>query len=217
METYVQPYIYFIGVTLLLPIFIYLFLQRKNRRTMLFVGICFGIVGIIDQQLLAQYDYWNPVYIFPKFPFEDYYYGFVLGGIFSTICKSKFKFNINRLPIAVIMAIFSILFFVLGYLIKVNYIIPGIIPLIFMGIVSLIIDKKMLKILLLTGLTSLLLNFVMYQILLLLDKDIFIKYWFLEKLSGIFILNLPIEEYLFAFAIGVGAVSLAFMMGLERK
>ena len=48
------------------------------------------------------------------------------------------------------------------------------------------------------------LSFVIFKLLLLIEPRMFSLYWKIEKITGIFILNIPIEEYLFAFMLGFG-------------
>jgi hypothetical protein len=49
---------------------------------------------------------------------------------------------------------------------------------------------------------------IIYQnIILLIYPTVFKDIWYLNNLSGCFILNLPIEELIFGFALGFGASS----------
>ncbi len=43
---------------------------------------------------------------------------------------------------------------------------------------------------------------IMFVILHIWYPDIFINHWMLENLSGIFIIGIPLEEFLFAFSVG---------------
>ncbi len=58
---------------------------------MIIVGIIIGIGATIIEHTYALADYWRPIYLFPHFPFEDFYYGFVFGGISTAF--SEFLFN----------------------------------------------------------------------------------------------------------------------------
>jgi len=45
---------------------------------------------------------------------------------------------------------------------------------------------------------------LMFWVLLIIEPELFIKYWYINNLSGIFILGIPIEELLFGFSVGFG-------------
>jgi hypothetical protein len=211
-----RQYFYFIGITILVPVWIYLFLKRERRKDMILFGTLLGIGAVIIDHMYAKFDYWNPVFIFPDFPFEDFYYGFIFGGISTELYEAVFhkrnslrKVYATHKKLLVIMALVTALSFWLSVdVLKLNSIIAHVIPPIMAGIAVTLIRKdllipEILNALLVTGLT-----FVMFKILLFIYPDIFINHWYLENLSNIYISQIPIEELLFAFAVGFGMGSL---------
>jgi len=87
----IRQYFYFIGVTLFLPIWIVLFLNKERRKDMLLLGLIAGVLAIFFGYYYANIDYWKPVYIIKNFLFEDFYYGFIFGGISSEIYELVFN------------------------------------------------------------------------------------------------------------------------------
>lgn len=98
--------------------------------------------------------------------------------------------------------IFSFIFFV--NILKLNSIIAHIISPIFVGIIIGIFRKDLFIDQIYNGFFIMILTILMFWALLIIEPQLFIKYWYIDNLSGVFILNIPIEEYLFAFAVGFG-------------
>lgn len=211
-----EQYFYIIGTTIFLPLWLWMFSKRDKRKDMLFVGLCFGIGAVIIEKLYANVDYWNPVYIFPSIPLEDFYYGFIFGGISSEIYEVLFnKENSKRRVYRTkkkLLVLFSVLtafsFWLVVDLLKLNSIIAHIVPPLLVGLISGIIHKDIWKPSIINGIILAILTFIGFQLLLIIYPDLFINHWHLDKLSGILILSIPIEEILFAFSIGFGAANL---------
>lgn len=98
--------------------------------------------------------------------------------------------------------IFSFIFFV--NILKLNSIIAHIISPIFLGIIIGVFRKDLFIDQIYNGIFIMILTALMFWVLLVIEPQLFIKYWYIDNLSGVFILNIPIEEYLFAFAVGFG-------------
>lgn len=213
-------YFYFIGVTLLLPVWLFLFMRKTSRKDMLLVGILMGIVAIIFEHLYAKYDYWQPVYLFSEFPFEDFYYGFIFGGISAEIgeqlvgkgnsIRREFPVRIKLLPIFIVIGFVG--FVVCVDVLSLNSITAHIIAPLIVGLVTIFYRIDLLPGMLFSGLIMTILTFLMFQTLLIINPTLFENFWMLENLSGIYILNIPIEEYLFAFLVGFAAGNIYEML-----
>ena len=211
-----EQYFYFIGTTIYLPIWLWMFSKKDKRKDMLFVGLCFGIGSIFLGKLYANFDYWDPVYLIPQIPIEDFYYGFIFGGISAEIYEVLLnKKNSQRrvyhrhkklLVVFALLTAFS--FWLIVDQFKLNSIVANIVPPILVGLVSILVHKEIWKPAVVNGIILAILTFLGFQILLLIYPNLFINHWYLSKLSGLSFLAVPIEEILFAFSIGFGAANL---------
>ncbi|NCC70396.1 hypothetical protein EOM09_02335 [bacterium] len=207
-----QQYFYFIGTTVFLPIWILLFLKKESRKDMLLTGLFMGLGAVIIEHLYAKIDYWTPIFIFSKFPFEDFYYGFIFGGIGSELheiilrkknsLKKLYPTHKKTIIFLFLICFFSFIFFV--NILKLNSIIAHIFAPILIGVFIGILRKDLFIDQIYNGIFIMILTTLMFWILLIIEPQLFIKYWYIDNLSGIFILKIPIEEYLFAFAVGFG-------------
>ncbi|MCD4811720.1 lycopene cyclase domain-containing protein [bacterium] len=218
----IKPYFYFIGTTIFLPIWILLFVKKENRKDMLLVGILAGIMAIIADELYSSKDYWNPVSIFSKFPFESFYYGFIFGGIGTEFYElvfgkrnSKKRMYSTRIIWLLIFAIITVLSFVVTVnILGLNSVIACLVAPLINGVIVAVIRKDLFIPQLWNGLFIMTLTFIMFQVLLLINSNLFSEYWMLENLSQIFLLNIPLEEYLFGFFVGFGTCNLyEFLFG----
>lgn len=175
------------------------------------MGIIMGIGGILIDQFYAKWDYWNPVFILPNIPFEDFYYGFVLGGIsaefyeiilpIKEIQESK-KPKKGWLILSAILTVAA--FFITVNVLSINSIIAHILPPLMIGILIAFPNKNLLIFECINGISVSILTFLMFQALLLINPNLFENYWIMENLNGLYVLNIPIEELVFAFALGFG-------------
>jgi hypothetical protein len=210
----IQQYFYFIGTTIFLPIWIYLFLKKDKRNDMLFIGICFGICAVIFEYY-AIIDYWSPVFIIPNVPLESFYYGFIFGGISAEISELILKKRNSKRRVyathKALVLLFAIIIFVpfiiVKYIFKLNSIIGFIIPLYIVGFINIYHHRELWKSSVVNAIATTVLTVIMFQILLALNPNLFTEYWHLNNLSGIFWLRLPIEELLFAASIGFGSAN----------
>lgn len=182
---------------------------------MLFIGTGFGVAALIINNLYARWDYWNPIYIIPQVPFEDFYYGFIFGGISAVayelvLSKGHSVYLNNRLR-ADLLFLFGLLtvgsFWFIVDVLRLNSIIAHFVSPFLIGLISIAVHKAFYKTAVLSALMMVFFDFIQFQILLLLDQSLFTKHWALHNLSGRFVLSVPIEELLYAFAIGFGAAN----------
>ena len=206
--SFLQQHIYFSGILLYFLIFIIIYIRNKeNRKEMLLVGSLFGICGVILSHYAIR-DYWHPNYIFKTFRVEDFFYGMSYGATITFFPHLFFKKTLHvkkKLWFLVASAVVTGITFILFlYIYKVNSIVSYIVPLLFVGSLSIYTHKQNLKYQIYSGLLSTLLTFIIFKLLLLIEPRMFYLYWKIENITGIFILNIPIEEYLFAFMLGFG-------------
>lgn len=146
-----QQYFYFIGITVFVPFWLILFWKKENRKDIIFVGITVGIVATIIEHLYSKLDYWNAIYLFQKFPFEDFYYSFVFGGISAELYEIVLRkrnslrrmYPVHKSIIIVFALITGFSFIILVNFLKINSTIACIIPPLITGITVGIIRKDL--------------------------------------------------------------------------
>lgn len=206
-------YFYFIGITLFVPLWVALFLKKDSRKDMVITGIILGVFAVLIEYLYARLDYWHPLYLFNNFRFEDFYYGFIFGGIsselysliFNTRNSIKPRYKENKKMVILFIVIILLSFFVLINIFHMNSIVSHIIPPLFVGIIVSIYRRDLIKLQLFNGLFMAIITVMMFFILMLINPNIFNDYWMLKNLTGIYFIKIPIEELLFAFSLGFGA------------
>ncbi|MBD3365877.1 hypothetical protein GF360_00870 [candidate division WWE3 bacterium] len=188
-------------------------LEKNHRKDMITIGVLIGIGAVIIEHLYAKWDYWQPIFLFPQFPFEDFYYGFIFGGVSAELYEIFFKVQDSKKPnhkthksIFLVSAVITTLAFaVLIDLLQHNSIIAHILPPLLIGLIAALLRKDLFAFELANGVLTTLLTFAVFQILLILYPQLFENHWMLENLTGINFFRIPIEELAFAFSVGFGA------------
>jgi len=208
-------YTYLIIVSILIVIWIILFLWRKDiRKEMLIISLIFGLAGPLSAYVYIQ-DWWKPLTI-TKTPIgiEDFLFGFVIGGIAAIIYSLLFnkkikttkvkkiktqKRNINFLILLVLLAsIFLLSFFVL----KLNSLISTILAFIIPTLIIYIKRKDLVKDSLLSGILTLAISIIIYYILNLIMPGFFDEFWLFQNIGRVMILGIPLEEHVWFFLAG---------------
>jgi len=208
-------YTYLIIVSILIVIWIILFLWRKDiRKEMLIISLIFGLAGPLSAYVYIQ-DWWKPLTI-TKTPIgiEDFLFGFVIGGIaaiiYSLLFNKKIKIkkvkkiktqkrNINFLILLVLLAsIFLLSFFVL----KLNSLISTILAFIIPTLIIYIKRKDLVKDSLLSGILTLAISIIIYYILNLIMPGFFDEFWLFQNIGRVMILGIPLEEHVWFFLAG---------------
>ena len=205
-----MKYFYAWGLLFFLPFAIYTYIKanKEERLKMIVSGIGFGMMSIVFDYLF--FDYWKPVFLIDCFHFEDFLYGFIFAGILPAIhnifgnrmVKGKYGFNI-KLAILFWLILLNI-FGLVVYVFEISYIYALSLTPFVIGIISCIMVKGNIKDVLITTLVSVLITFFAYSCILLIYPSVFVDNYLLDNLSGVIILGIPLEEYLFAIGIGVG-------------
>ena len=218
---------YLWGILLLIPLYIYACIRLKeNRKEIILSGITFGIGAILIGKFYANFDYWNPPYIFgADLPIEDFLYGFIFGGLSTVIYQLVFpiKFSLKKrrphFESILLFAIFSVFCFTLVVdRLAMNSIIAHIIPPLFVGVYAIFYRRDLFKIAIISASLLTLLTFVWQLLIIIIAPEVISRFWILENLSGILIIVVPLEELLFAFALGFGAsIYYEFITGKAYK
>lgn len=209
--TFFSMYTYLFGAIIFFIPWCIVFLKKRiNRKEMLIYGVIFGIAAVLIGVRYALHDYWYPLYLFPAFHFEDFLYGFFFGGLCTQIYffffETKERATKNHHPVFGIFAlILSILSFVLiTDILKLNSIIAHIIPPLLIGIYIAYKNPKTVTIQVAAGLFATIITFIVFRLALIINPYVVSEIWYLNNLTGVLLLGIPLEEYLFAFSLGFG-------------
>lgn len=202
---------YFNGALIILPLWLSLFIFRKDlRKQMIFLGCLIGFLAPFVEFGWFLKDYWNPLLYVSHFNFiwQEIVFGFLLGGIASVIyealsgkkeIKGEFKFLNFILPIGILVICFvfftNILHFNSMYS---NYI--G-----FAGTTLFIFIKRkdLIKDAFVSGVVTGIIAFIGYPILLKIYPNLIADWWFLNNISGILIIGIPLEEIIWFYLFGL--------------
>lgn len=208
----------FTFLILWLPLFI---LNKEGRKWMLYMSLFGLIMGFPFVQHMYVSDWWHPAFIFDySIKIEDLIFGFTLVGSISSmysLFKSKDKKLVQR-KISRIYKIIIIIFtfgfmFSLFYVFGVSLFWTSIIGLSLGTFVIFIKKPTFLKYALITGILISIIIFPGYLFGIYLDPNFIQDQWFVDKLSGITLLSIPIEEFIFYIFASLGISAL--QEGLE--
>ena len=221
-------YAYLAGDLLALPLWIILFVHRKDlRKEMLIASVAIGIVAVLTEPFFLQ-DYWHPQ-TFNGWPvgIEDFLYGFLLGGIASVIYEEiygkkyskrhdrKHHWGILLIPFMIL----SISTFAVGkVIVNLSTMYAALISL-FVAMIFIIYYRHDLFIdSIISGLLVGIFTMLGFLVFLKIFPGVVENLWLVHNLNGIFVFGIPSEELLWAF--GLGAVAgpfYEFFMGLRFK
>ena len=177
------------------------------------MGTLFGLGGMLTANFYALKDYWHPTYLIGNLiNIEDFLYGFLFGGIACELAEDLLGYKDirlrkprHRLTLLLGGGIITLLsLYLLVDVLKLNSIIAYIVPPVVIGLVVLAIRKDLSKIALLSGFLTAGLAILWFVGIQLFWGDVFSKYWLLDNLSGYYLFRIPVEEIIFAFALGFG-------------
>lgn len=186
-----------------------------------------SVIGIIFTLPIFQnmyvVDWWHPNFIFSSayIKIEDLIFGFSLLGIISSvysILKSKdIKLSESKSftlmqKVIIIIVVFSI-FLGLFYIFNLNSFWSSVMGASLGALVIFVKRPKFLKYAIMTGIFVLIIFTPVYMLSLYINPNFIKNEWMLNKLSGVMLLNVPIEEYIWYFFAGLGISAL--QEGLE--
>ena len=154
-------------------------------------------------------DYWNPEVLGPwSVGFEDVLFGFCVGGLGAV--AYEVIFNRTRVPRYgqrnPVFFFLAFLFGVISHLLVsqagVNSIYISTAVFVLVTLAMLIARLDLLPVAIISGLALGLIIIASYQIVLVFHETLFTDFWRLENLSGFFVLQVPLEEFLWGFGWG---------------
>ena len=215
----IQNFYLLAGLLIAVPFWIFIFCKsdKSQHKKILVYSVAFGIVSPIIDYFYSLHDYWHPVLLFGNDfpPIEAALYGFFfLGGISGLVVVAKNlriigKPKRNNWVIISYIVTTVLSFFLLVDVLKFNSITAFIAGPMIIGIISLVClkEKDKLSLHMINGLLTVGLTLILYVIILVFVPDVFEKYWYIGNTMGINLFDIPLEEFVFAFAIGFGTAS----------
>ena len=212
----------------LLPVWLLLFIHRKDlRKEMLVLGFLIGIAGIISEYWYLR-DYWHPLTVF-NMPvnIEDFLFGLFMGGIGCVFYEELFGKKLSSrktrkhhwaLIFIILAGISFLLLNVLFFYFKINSIYCSVIIFMIVAASFLFFRKDLIIDAVISGFLCGIVLLISYLVLLNFYPELFSRMWYLSNLSGIFIGKIPIEEIMWAFGWGMIAGPMyEFYAGLKFR
>jgi len=209
-------YTYLLMALVFLAIWLALFIWRKNtRKEMLTMSLIFAFIGPISEIIYTK-DWWHPLTLTNTLiGLESFLVGFMIGGIASVIYEDIFKKKLKtrnvsktkeakrNLNFVFIFSTAVILFFGSFYLLNFNSLFATIIALLAPTIIIWIKRKDLILDSLATGILLVISASLVYSVLEFLTPGWIHAFWFFENVPDIVILNLPVDDILWYFLVGL--------------
>ncbi len=213
------------GFFLMCPWLIFFFMRKDLRKEMLFMSVVSMPFGIL--QYLFRQDYFHPLYIynFSFFGIEDLLWMFAMGGITGVIYEEFFGKKLSNrhtrkhpylMIVFTVVGLFAL--FIGNIIFKINSMYMTLIIFSVIGVITLLIRRDLLKHAFYSGICVGLITLIFDFLHVLIFPDFFQKMWFINNVSGVLVLGIPIEELLFAFMLGfVVGPMYEFVFGFRLK
>jgi hypothetical protein len=204
-------YVYLIGVTIPLVVWIFLYLYRRDlRKEMITLSIYFTVIGLFSEYLWWTKDWWRPQTITgTAIGFEDLILGFTSGGIAAVLYEELFKKRIykyksgdHNLTTALIIICSYLIFSLIFYIFKFNSFIATAITYIITGGILIFLRRDLVWDAFLTGFCFTVASMPIYLLLKCVSPDFIEKTWMWQNLSGIRFLEIPVEDLIWFFLAG---------------
>ncbi len=223
-----MEYTYLIGSLIVLFFWFILYFSRKDvRKEMLFMSIMTGLMGLILELIWTQ-DWWRPMTITGTLiGIEDFIFGFGVGGFSGSIYEELFKKKMVKIkrkehPHTKQLIILSILSFIILLTMFFFLKIPSFYATLFATLIptfiiyffrhDLILDS------LVTGFLLTIFSIFGFAVLNIIQPDFVYSWWFIDKLTGIVILGVPLEDLIWFFTTGMYLAPIyEFWQGLRLK
>ena len=185
------------------------FIRRKGqRKDMLWTGIFAAIAGPI-QELWYVKDYWHPDYIGGWPWIEDILFGFVVVGVFAALYEIIFYRHIKEVQdkksyyfvfiVVALIASVGMAFFTPFM----NSIYAAIIAFVIAWAVTMFVRPDLFRLSVYTAILVTVFTFIAYKALLFFKPYIVTAWWDLDNISGILLLGVPLEEFVWFATMGL--------------
>jgi len=206
---------YLYGALIFFVPWLILFLWRKDvRKEMLIMGFLFSIAAPMGGYLWYTIDWWHPETITnTKVGIEDALLGFSNGGIIAVVYEELFRKKLkdrkellDKKTIVKFTSITLLTFLVMGFsfsILGLHSFYANVIGLLIPSLIILYKRKDLIKNAIITGFLTVILSIPIYLILEFIFPGVIIHSWYIENLSGILFLGIPIEDLIWYFFAGV--------------
>ena len=191
--------------------------NKKTRKEMALVSFFTMSFGLTEPLFVPEY--WSPPSLFnlaanTGFDVESLIFSFAIGGIGSVLYEMFFKVEHKRMSMREmhagrhrfhLLVLFSplIVFMPLFFFTELNPIYSASIAMLMGGIATILCRPDLKKKIIFGGIMFLALYFVFFIFFNNIYPYAVERFWNLSVLSGILILNIPLEELIFAFTFGL--------------
>lgn len=212
-------YAYLLGAILIcMPPWVLIYFLRKDLRLeMLILGIAVAIAAPPAEKYLFIVDYWNPAFIAGgNAGIEDSVIMFFAIGVAAALgkifLKLKYKHQKFSVKNTLLNFLIVLLIFLIGvdlgialfmYLFKMVSIYASTLVFVILSAAILIKRRDLFKLSFVSMLLMGLFTFIGYKVLLILYPQIFQMFWHLDRVSGILVFGVPLEELLWAASFGL--------------
>ncbi len=209
----IYQYAYLIGcLGILFPVWLAFFLYRKDlRKDMWTMSLLFGICGPLSEIWYLQ-DYWKPqTFTGTRIGIEDFLFGFFIGGIASVIYLEVFNKHLARYTSTHRRTRFSLsflaifIFLISFYILGLNSIYASMVSCVLVALFMYYYRRDLCLDGIVSGVFVGATMFLAYLAFLSLFPEAIHKWWFLNNISGILIVGIPLEEIAWAFSLGLVA------------
>lgn len=176
---------------------------------MIVMSILVAIGGIIAEYYMWTKDWWKPPTITGTIiGFEDLLLGFTNGGIAAVLYEEIFRKRLYRREkrhskgITILFLLFIFLMYFLFKNLGLTSALTTIISLFAIGGILMFIRKDLLVSSIINGLLMIVLTAIVYYSMMILTPNYVGKIWILNKLTGILITGIPLEDIVFYFLVG---------------
>lgn len=207
-------YTYLFGASLFLIPWILICIARKDlRRLSIQVGLLFTVLGLITGYFWLTKDWWKPYTITNTVVgVEDIILGFGSGGLAACLYLSLFKKKLvestkvdknKRIFLLGLIIAFNLALFAFLFNLNITSFLSASIIMISASGMLLIWKRELILPALINGALMTILVVPIYLIMMFLTPTVIERTWLVDNLSGICLLKVPIEDYIFFFLSGL--------------
>lgn len=214
-------YTYFLGSLLFFTYWFYLFFKLKEyHQRLLIISSLYAILGVTFG-LVYTADWWQPETILGyRVGIEDFMLGFSNAGIASVwyllFLKIKSKGQASWMRIVIPLISTGISTLILFRMFDWNSFYANSIGILTAIIYILIKRRDLIKISLMSGAVMVLISLPIYLLMIFISPGWVEHTWMLDKLSGVLLLGIPVEDFVWYFLVG-GMVSIIYPYYSEEK